>query len=47
MLELLLQGLIEWLYSLILEMWEYFFSVFTSVLSVDFDYLKLHIISAG
>lgn len=43
MLELLFQGLIEWLYSLILETWEYFFSAFTDVLSVDFDYLKVHI----
>ncbi len=43
MLELLFQGLIEWLYGLILETWEYFFSAFTDVLSVDFDYLKAHI----
>ena len=40
MLELLFQGLIEWLYGLILETWEYFFSVFIEVLNVDFDYLK-------
>lgn len=43
MLELIFQGLIEWLYGLILEAWEYFFSVFTDVLNVDFDYLKVHI----
>ena len=43
MLELLFQGLIEWLYGMILEVWEYFFSAFTDVLSVDFDYLKVHI----
>ena len=43
MLELLFQGLIEWLYGLILEAWEFFFSVFSDILDVDFDYLKSHI----
>ena len=43
MLELIFQGLLEWLYGLILEVWEYFFSAFLDVLSVDFDYLKIHI----
>lgn len=42
MLELIFQGLIEWLYGLILEAWEYFFSVFTDILDVDFEYLKVH-----
>ena len=43
MLELIFQGLIEWLYGLLLEAWEYFFSVFMDVLSVDFEYLKTYI----
>ena len=43
MLELIFQGLIEWLYGLILEAWEYFFSVFVDILNVDFAYLKQHI----
>ena len=42
MLELIFQGLIEWIYGLVLEAWEYFFSVFMDVLSVDFDYLKTY-----
>lgn len=42
MLELIFQGLIEWLYGLILEAWEYFFSVFTDILDVDFEYLRVH-----
>lgn len=43
MLELLFQGMIEWLYGLILETWQYFFSVFVTVLSVDFEYLKTNL----
>ena len=40
MLEPIFRGLIEWLYGMILEAWDYFFGVFMDVLSVDFDYLK-------
>ena len=43
MLEILLRGLLEWLYGLLLEIWEYFVSAFLDVLNVDFAYLKLHI----
>ena len=43
MLELLLRGLLEWVYGLLLEIWEYFVSAFLDVLNVDFAYLKLHI----
>ena len=43
MLELLFQGMNEWLYGLILETWQYFFSVFVTVLSVDLEYLKTNL----
>ncbi|MCD8254507.1 MAG: hypothetical protein LUC36_03045 [Oscillospiraceae bacterium] len=43
MLELIFQGLIEWIYGLILECWEYFVSVLMELLSVDFAYMREHI----
>lgn len=43
MLELIFQGFVEWLYSLILEAWEYFGSAMLNVMSLDFAYLKSHI----
>ena len=42
MLELIFQGLIEWIYGLILEAWEYFVVVFMDILSLDFTYLEDH-----
>ena len=43
MLELLFQGLIEWVYGLILEAWEYFSSTLLEIMSMDFAYLEDHI----
>ena len=43
MLELLFQGLIEWLYGLVLECWEYFSSVLFDLMRLDFAYLREHI----
>ena len=43
MLELIFQGLIEWLYGLILEAWEYFSSSLLDIMSMDFEYLEEHI----
>ena len=40
MLELLFQGLIEWIYGLVLECWEYFASVLFDLMSLDFAYLS-------
>ena len=40
MLELLFQGLIEWIYGLILECWEYFASALFDLMSLDFAYLS-------
>ena len=40
MLELLFQGLIEWIYGLALECWEYFASVLFDLMSLDFAYLS-------
>ena len=43
MLELLFKGLVEWLYELILEAWEYFSSALLDVMGMDFAYLESHI----
>jgi len=40
LLELLFQGLIEWIYGLVLECWEYFASVLFDLMSLDFAYLS-------
>ena len=42
MLELIFQGLIEWIYGLVLEAWEYFVVVFMDILNLDFTYLEDH-----
>jgi len=44
LLELIFQGLIEWLYGLILEAWEYFSSSLLDIMSMDFEYLEEHIV---
>lgn len=44
MLELIFQGLVEWLYALILEAWEYFSSSLLDIMSMDFEYLEEHIV---
>ena len=43
MLELIFQGLIEWIYGLILEAWEHFASSLLDLMSMDFAYLEEHI----
>ena len=43
LLEFIFQGFFEWVYSLILEIWNYFSSTLLSVMSLDFAYLKTHI----
>ena len=43
LLEFIFQGFFEWVYSLILEIWNYFSSSLLTVMSLDFAYLKTHI----
>lgn len=43
MLELLFQGCFEWIYGMILEMWEYFSGNLLDLMSMDFAYLQTHI----
>lgn len=43
LLEFIFQGFFEWVYSLILETWNYFSSALLGVMSLDFAYLKTHI----
>ena len=40
MLELIFQGLVEWIYSLILDAWEHFASSLVDIMSMDFAYLE-------
>lgn len=43
LLEFIFQGFFEWVYGLILEIWNYFSSSLLGVMSLDFAYLKGHI----
>lgn len=43
LLEFIFQGFFEWVYSLILDIWNYFTSSLLGVMSLDFAYLKSHI----
>ena len=43
MLELLFQGFFEWIYGMILEIWEYFSGNLLDLMSMDFAYLQTHI----
>lgn len=43
LLEFIFQGFFEWVYGLILEIWNYFSSSLLNVMSLDFAYLKSHI----
>ena len=43
LLEFIFQGFFEWVYGLILEIWNYFSSALLDVMSLDFAYLKSHI----
>ena len=43
LLELIFQGFFEWIYSLILEVWNFFFSSLLDIMTLDFAYIKAHI----
>ena len=43
LLEFIFQGFFEWVYGLILEIWNYFSSSLLGVMSLDFTYIKAHI----
>ena len=43
LLEFIFQGFFEWVYRLILDIWNYFTSSLLGVMSLDFAYLKTHI----
>ena len=43
LLELIFQGFFEWVYSLILECWNFFFSSLLNIMTLDFAYIKAHI----
>lgn len=43
LLEFIFQGFFEWVYSLILDIWNYFTLSLLGVMSLDFAYLKTHI----
>ena len=43
LLEFLFQGFFEWVYGLILDIWNYFSSSLLNVMSLDFAYIKTHI----
>ncbi len=42
MLELIFQGFIEWIYSLILECWNWFSTALLDIMSLDFAYIETH-----
>lgn len=43
LLELIFQGFAEWLYSLILEIWNFFFSSLLDIMTLDFVYIETHV----
>ena len=43
MLELIFQGFIEWLYSLVLDCWNWLSSSLLDIMSLDLDYIKSHV----
>ena len=43
LLEFLFQSFFEWVYSLILDIWNYFSLALLGVMSLDFAYIKTHI----
>lgn len=43
LLELIFQGFFEWVYSLILECWNFFFSSLLNIMTLDFAYIKAHV----
>lgn len=43
MLELIFQGYIEWMYTLVLEVWNYFSTSLLDIMSLDLAYIKSHV----
>lgn len=43
LLEFIFQGFLEWIYGLVLEIWEYFSSALLDVMKLDFAYMEAHI----
>ena len=43
LLELIFQGFSEWVYSLVLECWNYFSSSLLDIMSLDFEYIKTNV----
>ncbi len=43
LLELIFQGFFEWVYSLILECWNFFFSSLLNIMTLDFAFIKAHV----
>ena len=43
MLELIFQGFIEWIYSLVLECWNWFSTSLLDIMSLDLAYIKSHV----
>ncbi len=43
LLEFIFQGFFEWIYSLILECWNFFFSSLLDIMTLDFAYIKTHV----
>lgn len=43
MLELIFQGYIEWMYTLVLEVWNYFSTSLLDIMSLDLAYIKAHV----
>ena len=42
-LEIIFQGFLEWAYTLILEIWEFFSTAILNIMRMDFSYLESHI----
>ncbi len=43
LLEFIFQGFFEWIYSLILEIWNFFFASLLDIMTLDFAYIKAHV----
>lgn len=43
LLEHIFQGFFEWIYSLLLEIWNFFFSSLLDIMTLDFAYIKTHV----
>ena len=43
LLELIFQGFFEWVYGLILECWNFFFTSLLDIMTLDFAYIKTHV----